>query len=1289
MRYLFLSLVFALFYQPLSAQEVVVSEYRNSVDQEAEWTEILVIADDVDLRGYILTDNRGAGDRRQSGPQFKNVALWEHVRAGTIILIHHGPESVVQNPDFDAADGYLELSQLDFDYFDIVSVDGSSNSGGMNINQDRDFVQVLAPDTSHVHGLMHGRPGGDTWNGTPGPKAGYDTTNIGPRSICVSGRTLAAYAAGRSNDSCSTGRYMTPGLPNRVDERKERNGLPDVNYLFWQEVREPQWTSDPVITIDEVTPTRHVISWTPIMDTHPADRTSGYLVLRDTNDFVGFPDDAIVDGTIHSVGDAWGSAEIIAVVPTADGASYSDTKDLQCGTSYTYRIYAYRFDADDQLGEPEPATARGRQYAPVFAQSQPVNKPNPPKPTIQASQTQICPGDTVVLSTTSRDADNYEWTINGAPVEVLGAYAISVTEPGTYRLTVTLEGGCQATSDAITISLLPAITVGVSPRGTVSICDGDTVVLTADTVVSSYEWRRNGVPIPGATARSYAATQAGRYQVLIESQSGCRGISEITVIEIPDVRFSFDPPLVDFGTLGTCQSSTSATADLVNDGADAITLSQIQMPAGFALVSPAPGFIVQPGERTTLTLLFAPSGVGVISGQATFTATPCSVSGSLELRGERSQGEIALDKAGIDFGIFTGCPTSDIREVGAFTLTNSGTSDVTVRAPLVAPPFYLLTQFTSVDLAPSESFTIEVQYRPLGADLDRGVTDVIGFPFNSVNCSDTLQATLQAGTFFPRLEVAESQIDLGFVLQCVGFADTVVQVRNTSPVDASVTGTTSSNVVATGLPVTIPAGETRRIPVRVTPNPGVGGFVVRDSVLGQACDQRLAVRYSGTWFAGTFTGDPTALDLPSVSLCSGPDSSTATFTITAQQTNGLRAPVTAVEVSAPFSVDVTPGTTIISDLTVTVTYQPTIVGVDVDTVVIVFGPCGDTVRTIVRGEARDAARTTQIDDPDFGTIGDGQTAQRRLVITNTGATDLPVEPLVGVVGPFSVVSTTPPLPTTLSPGDSVVAILEYVYFGPDRRDTVVVASTTGGGCADTVELTLTGATTPSDPIDGIVIVIPDNLTADIGASVDVPITLASSVPLQGAGLSTITVDIVYDGSIFKAVSATPSVAGVTTSVTETSPGRATLEIASSELIEADPLVVVTGTTFLGGARSTPLAITQITANTGEITGDDGQLLLTGECAVETQVIALGATPAVRVLQVGTDGMVLEVTTLTDDPVTLQVGDLRGGRIAVSTLVVRPGQHHVTLSTRDLANGLYLVSMHHGRFHRTVPVVVGH
>ncbi len=1263
-----------------TAQDVVVSEYRNSTEQDTEWTEIVVVADNVDLRGYIITDNRGGGDMRQSGPRFKNIPFWQHMRAGTIILISHGPVSIVQNLDEDPADGYLELSQYDLNYFEIVNVEAAPGSNGMNINQDRDFVQIFRPDTTHVHGLMHGRPAGATWDNTPDPKVGYDTTNIGPRSVCVSGRSLAAYRAGRNNDSTSTGRHMSPGLPNKVDDRKQLNGLVDVNYLLWQEWREPEWSAAPSITVLEQTPARHVIEWTPMIDPYPADGVSGYLVWRDTNDFVSFPADAIVDGKLYAIGAKAGTAELIGIVTTQQGQRFTDTRDLRCGTSYTYRVYAYRFGADDQLGQPDPTTARGRQYQPTFAQSARVLKPNPPKPLISASRMQICPGDTVTLTTNAAaNIESFQWTINGFPVTAVGFSPLVVSEVGTYRLTITAAGGCSSTSDALTITALPAPEVEMQPTGAQTICQGDTLLLRSTTAAPRYEWRRNGVAIPGATSATYAATQDGDYQVLIENQAGCPGVSKVTRIRIPDIRFSFEPALVDFGILGACQSSAVATVDLLNTGADAITVSQISMPTGFALAAPAPGFSVQPGERVTLTLLFAPSGIGVTTGTATFRATPCNVAQTLQLRGERQQGEVSLNKAGIDFGVFTACPTSDLRVVDSISLVNSGTGRVRIGVPLVFPPFYILRSDSKDTLEPGESFTVVIQYRPLGADLDRGRTDVIGFPFSSASCRDTLQATLQAAAFFPRVSLVEADLGLGFVLGCVGSVDTVLAVQNTSPVDATIAGNTSANVLLIGAPVQIPAGETRTIPVRISPPAGVGGFVVRDTLLGQACDQRLPIRYSGNWFAGTFAAAPTPLDLPTVDLCNGPDSSTATFVITASQTNGLRAPVTAVSVGAPFNVDLAVGTTIISDLTVTVTYRPTIAGVDRDTVVVVFGPCSDTVRVVVRGQADRAARTTVIDDPDFGTLQPGQTTQRRVVITNTGQTGLPVAAPDGVNPPFSIVGSQPALPAVIAPGDSVVITLAYTYTGPGRTDQTTLTTRTSGACADTVRTALTGSTMPSDPIDGLVIVIPENLTARVGDAVDVPVSLTAPASLQGAGLQQVTVYLRYNGSIFKPESATGAAAGVSAAVAESTPGVAQLTLSAAELLEASPIAVIRGRTYLGGARATPIAIDSVVSNLAAITGDDGQLSLVGDCAVETQVIALGLPAALQVVHVQDRVIELDVTTLTDDATVLRVVDVRGAVLRTEHLVVRPGLHRVRLALPQAAAGVALVQMIHGRW----------
>lgn len=54
---------------PGHSQAVVISEYYND-NPPQEWTELLVIQDDLDLRGWIVTDNNASQTARQGGSVF-------------------------------------------------------------------------------------------------------------------------------------------------------------------------------------------------------------------------------------------------------------------------------------------------------------------------------------------------------------------------------------------------------------------------------------------------------------------------------------------------------------------------------------------------------------------------------------------------------------------------------------------------------------------------------------------------------------------------------------------------------------------------------------------------------------------------------------------------------------------------------------------------------------------------------------------------------------------------------------------------------------------------------------------------------------------------------------------------------------------------------------------------------------------------------------------------------------------------------------------------------------------
>ncbi|MBC8124295.1 MAG: choice-of-anchor D domain-containing protein, partial [Candidatus Kapabacteria bacterium] len=943
----------------LQGQEIVLSEYYNIQDVTLEWTEIVIVKDDLNAVGWMITDANTGQVVRQGGPRFNDIPLWRHLRAGTIIVLWHRSLPVTVTLDTNAADGFMEMSARDVRFFTTNYFAPPSDLADMNIADGGDVLEILRADSSHVHALGHMKPAGPAYVAIGSPKVNFDSGNVGAgRSNRVTGRTLTAYGADITKDSAVGGFNDSRGLPNRFDLARTNAGVANINHWFWRDTREPQWSASPVVTIVSRTAQKHVIEWTPIVDTYQQDSTTGYVILRDTLNFASFPANGIRDGQMISKGARIGSALVLDVRPSATGNRYSDSLNLLCGGSYTYRVYGYRYRQDDQLSITDDTTARGRQYNELrFAQSALVTKPNPTKPSIQASRLEFCFGDTVAL-TTSVVADRYDWTLNGAPLAVGGTTRVIVREPGTYRLMITADGGCSAISDPITITTLPAIDVDISPRGVQTICSTDSVVLSTSTIAPTYEWLRDGVLIGGATNKSYTARTPGDYQVRIASAQGCPGISSLVKVRIPDVRFRFSPTSLDFGVLGQCKSDTTLTIELLNDGAVPVTLTSSSFPPGFALVFPAPGFVVPAGTRQTLRVLFTPATAGVSSGTATFTVLPCNQQSTFTVRGERTQVSAALDRAQVNYGIFSACPTSDIRTDSTFRITNAGTSAITVRVPRVDPPFYLLTSFPSNGLVvlPGEALPVKIQYRPLGADLDRGVIQQIAFPFTSIACSDTLRAQLQAASYAPRFTVDPTTIDVGIVLSCALTLDTVITVTNTTAVPLTVTNIVGTGLAMIGTPVVVAPQSSKSVSVQITPVSAGGAFTLSGQVQGQPCGLSAPFTVDGQVIAPTYQLEKSAVDFGQSSLCGSVQSITVPVYVVAKGLSGLRSRVEDFTISAPFTTDLVLRSTLTDTLRFNVTFNPTTVGTYSGVLTMSLGPCLNALTLTLSAEVLASGR---------------------------------------------------------------------------------------------------------------------------------------------------------------------------------------------------------------------------------------------------------------------------------------------------------------------------------------------
>jgi hypothetical protein len=118
-------------------------------------------------------------------------------------------------------------------------------------------------------------------------------------------------------------------------------------------------------------------------------------------------------------------------------------------------------------------------------------------------------------STYTSPSGNYTWSVSG-----------------TYTDTILNNAGCDSII-TIQLTILPPPVVLVSYTGPTSFCQGDSLVLSVSSTMSSWQWFRNGNAIPGQTSYTFAAKRRGNYYCSGTDSNGCNYTSNTIQIRIP------------------------------------------------------------------------------------------------------------------------------------------------------------------------------------------------------------------------------------------------------------------------------------------------------------------------------------------------------------------------------------------------------------------------------------------------------------------------------------------------------------------------------------------------------------------------------------------------------------------------------------------------------------------------------------------------------------------------------------------------------------------------------------
>ncbi|MCW3078466.1 MAG: hypothetical protein JWO32_3075, partial [Bacteroidetes bacterium] len=142
------------------------------------------------------------------------------------------------------------------------------------------------------------------------------------------------------------------------------------------------------------------------------------------------------------------------------------------------------------------------------------------KPKCQANiqaggPTTFCSAGKVVLQTSQIKGFSYQWIKDEKEIEGAVTTSLIADKEGDYQVKIS-SPECTAWSPPTKITMQDAITARITSGAPINICEGDQVILYANTCPNYiYQWKKDDIDIPGATEKTYMASSPGNYQVKI------------------------------------------------------------------------------------------------------------------------------------------------------------------------------------------------------------------------------------------------------------------------------------------------------------------------------------------------------------------------------------------------------------------------------------------------------------------------------------------------------------------------------------------------------------------------------------------------------------------------------------------------------------------------------------------------------------------------------------------------------------------------------------------------------
>jgi hypothetical protein len=279
--------------------------------------------------------------------------------------------------------------------------------------------------------------------------------------------------------------------------------------------------------------------------------------------------------------------------------------------------------------------------------------PVAPSITGQPLSKSVTAGQTATFAVTATGTATlaYQWKKNGAAIS--GATSASYTTPATstsdsgasFTVTVSNSTGSVTSSAATltvtTASVAPSITGQPASKSVTAGQTATFAVTATGTATLTYQWKKNGAAISGATSASYttpaasASDNGARFTVTVTNSIGSAtsNAATLTVGGAATFLLNDSTASLNFASV-SIGSNRSLGVTFTNTGNSNVTVSNVSIAgAGFAASGVSTGQILTPGQTASLDVSFTPASAVSVNGSVTLASNATNSPAMITLSG--------------------------------------------------------------------------------------------------------------------------------------------------------------------------------------------------------------------------------------------------------------------------------------------------------------------------------------------------------------------------------------------------------------------------------------------------------------------------------------------------------------------------------------------------------------------------------------------------------------------------------------------------------------------------------